>query len=122
VHLTEVPAKGRRDLEGRGSGIHCEMGMGDEVEVEGVRWLMEGDDYKSYTDEELIDRVGKLTKLKLKKKRKHTMKLVLYDVVRIWKWLGLSRDRIPGVKELIYSILHDWSGKVPCLMMSRVKI
>jgi hypothetical protein len=62
VHLTEVPGKGMRNLEGRGSGIRYEMGMGDEVEVEeeeeeGVRWLMEGDDYKSYKDEELIDRV-----------------------------------------------------------------
>jgi hypothetical protein len=46
----------------------------------------------------------------------HTMKLVLNDVVRILKRLRLRWNWIRGVKELIYSILHDWSPlMVSCL-------
>lgn len=40
------------------------------------------------------------------------MKLVLDDIVRVCKWLVLRRKRIGGVKELIDSILHDWSVDV----------
>lgn len=42
-------------------------------------------------------------------KREHTMELVLDDVVRVGEWLVLRRKWIGGVKELIDSILHDWS-------------
>lgn len=37
------------------------------------------------------------------------MILVLDDIVRVGEWLVLRRKWIGGVKELIDSILHDWS-------------
>jgi hypothetical protein len=37
------------------------------------------------------------------------MVLVLDDVVGVREWLVLRRKWIGGMKELIDSILHDWS-------------
>jgi hypothetical protein len=58
VYRVGVLGKGGRGLGGREIGDRCEVVTGGEA-VEGARWLMEGDDYRSYKDGELFDRDSK---------------------------------------------------------------
>ena len=43
-----------------------------------------------------------------RRERKHTMKLVLDDVMFVLEGMVLRWEWISGMKELIDSILHDW--------------
>ena len=94
-------------------GVRCEVRREDEWEGDGSgggHWLR-GVDYKSYKGEELLDRDCEWWEGRMMM-REHTMELLLDDVVRVLEWLMLRGEWIGGMKELIYSILHDWVGSV----------
>ena len=93
-------------------GVRCEVRKEDEWEDGGVcdHWLR-GVDYKSYKGGELLDRDCQWWEGRMIM-REHTMELLLDDVVRVLELLMLRGKWIGGMKELIYSILHDWVGSV----------
>ena len=97
-------------LEGMVTRVHCKGGRGGQWEEEGGGHLWkEGDDYRNYRGEELLDGDGKWCRGRRGWRiREHTMELVLDDLVRVLEGLVLRRNGIGGMKELIDSILHDW--------------
>ena len=95
-----------RDLERMVTGVHCEAGREGGRKEEGGHLLREEGDCKSCRCEGLLDGDGKW---EIPWRGAHTMVLILDDVVRVGEWLVLRRKWIGGMKELIDSILHDWS-------------
>ena len=88
-------------------GVRCEVGKGGEWEDGGGGGhSLRGVDYRNYKDEGLLDEDGQWWGGRMRT-REHTMKLFLDDVMRVLEWLMLRGEWIGGVKELIYSILHD---------------
>ena len=97
--------KGGKDLGRTATGVHCEVERWGPRKEEGGHLLRE-DGCKSRRCEGLLN--GNV-KRGLGWRKEHTVVLVLDNVVGVGEWLVLRRKWIGGMKELIDSILHDWS-------------